>query len=100
MATFAVATVLAVRFPKLRWPVILWAITISVSRLFRASHFLTDVVAGAVLGVLIGAVSPIHGRTGRVLDLGVVDGDAAVGRCLALMTTIGIALLRVGLPPS
>ena len=56
MATFAVAAVLAVRFPKVRWLVILWAFAVSVSRLFRASHFLTDIVAGTVLGVLIGAV--------------------------------------------
>jgi undecaprenyl-diphosphatase len=56
MATFAVAIVLAVRFPKVRWLMILVALAVSVSRLFRGSHFLTDIVAGAVLGVLIGAV--------------------------------------------
>ncbi len=56
MATFAVATVVAVRFPKTRWLAILIALVVSVSRLFRASHFLTDIVAGAVLGVIIGAV--------------------------------------------
>lgn len=56
MATFAVATVLAVRFPKVRWLVIIVAVAVSISRLFRGSHFLTDVVAGAVLGVLIGTI--------------------------------------------
>ena len=56
MATFAVATVLAVRYPKVRWLMIGVALAVSASRLFRGSHFLTDIVAGAVLGVLIGAV--------------------------------------------
>jgi undecaprenyl-diphosphatase len=55
-ATFAVATVLAVRFPKIRWLMMLIALAVSLSRLFRASHFLTDIVAGAVLGVLVGAI--------------------------------------------
>src|SRR4029453_6022281 len=41
MATFAVATVLAVRFPRARWLMILTALAVSLSRLFRASHFLT-----------------------------------------------------------
>jgi undecaprenyl-diphosphatase len=54
--SFAIATVLAVRFPKLRWVVFGIALAISASRLFRGSHFLTDIVAGAVFGVLIGAV--------------------------------------------
>jgi undecaprenyl-diphosphatase len=55
-ATFAVATVLAVRFPKVRWLMILIAMAIAVSRVFRGAHFLTDIVAGAVLGVFIGAI--------------------------------------------
>jgi undecaprenyl-diphosphatase len=56
MATFAVATVLAVRFPKGRWLMMLIAMAVAASRVFRGSHFLTDIVAGAVLGVLIGAI--------------------------------------------
>ena len=90
MATFAVAAVLAVRFPKVRWLVILWALTVSVSRLFRASHFLTDVVAGAVLGVLIGAVvaHPWEDRFASFTSaLMTVTPPLAV--VLALMTTIG-----------
>jgi undecaprenyl-diphosphatase len=90
MATFAVATVLAVRFPKVRWLVILWALAVSVSRLFRASHFLTDIVAGAVLGVLIGAVvaHPWEDRFASFTSalMSVMPPLAVV---LALMTTIG-----------
>jgi len=90
MATFAVAAVLAIRFPKVRWLVILWALTVSVSRLFRASHFLTDIVAGAVLGVLIGAIvaHPWEDRfTSITSALMTVTPPLAV--VLALMTTIG-----------
>ena len=65
MAAFAVATVLALRFPKVRWLVILMALAVSVSRLFRASHFLTDIVAGAVLGVMIGAIAAHPGKDWR-----------------------------------
>ncbi|HKY71058.1 MAG TPA: phosphatase PAP2 family protein [Nitrospira sp.] len=56
MAAFAIAAVLAVRFPRLRWLIMIMALAVSASRLFRASHFLTDIVAGAVLGVLIGSI--------------------------------------------
>ena len=90
MATFAVAAVLAVRFPKVRWLVILGALIVSVSRLFRASHFLTDIVAGAVLGVLIGAIvaHPWEDRFASFTSaLMTVTPPLAV--VLALMTTIG-----------
>lgn len=90
MATFAVAVVLAVRFPKVRWLVILWALVVSVSRLFRASHFLTDIIAGAVLGVLIGAMvaHPWEDRRSAVTSaLMTLTPPLAV--LLAVMTTIG-----------
>jgi undecaprenyl-diphosphatase len=90
MATFAVATVLAVRFPKVRWPMILIALGVSLSRLFRASHFLTDIVAGAVLGVLVGAIvaHPWKDRHETLMSalIGVMPPLAGL---LAVMTTIG-----------
>lgn len=55
-ASFAVAAVLAVRFPKARWIIMGMAMAIAVSRIFRGSHFLTDSVGGAILGYLIGVV--------------------------------------------
>jgi len=90
MATFAVVAVLAVRFPKVRWLLILWALAVSVSRLFRASHFLTDIVAGAVLGVLIGGVVAhpwAERRAAFSSALMTVMPPLAI--VLALMTTIG-----------
>ena len=90
MATFAVATVLAVRFPKLRWLVLLIASAVSVSRLFRASHFLTDIAAGAVLGLLVGAIVAHPWKDRRVVFTGVMTAvGAPMAVLLAVMTTIG-----------
>ena len=55
-ASFAVAAVLARYFPTVSW---MWygaASFIGFSRFLRGSHFPTDVIAGAVLGYLIGYV--------------------------------------------
>lgn len=56
MASFAVAMVLVVRFPKARWVIIPVAVAIAASRILRGAHFLTDIAGGAVLGALIGTV--------------------------------------------
>jgi membrane-associated phospholipid phosphatase len=90
MATFAVATVLAVRFPKVRWLVILWALVVSVSRLVRASHFLTDVAAAAVLGVLIGAIVAHPWAERRsAFTSALMTLTPPLAALLAVMTTIG-----------
>ena len=90
MATFAVAVVLAVRFPKVRWLVILWALAVSVSRLFRASHFLTDIMAGAVLGVMIGAVVAHPWKDRRsALTSALMTLTPCLAVLLAVLTTTG-----------
>jgi undecaprenyl-diphosphatase len=90
MSSFAIATVVAARFPKIRWAVIIVAAAISVSRLFRASHYLTDIMGGAVLGVFIGSVA-VHPwkqwRSSLASALFAVTPPLAV--LLAVMTTIG-----------
>src|SRR3989454_9179721 len=53
---FGAATVLAWFFPAVRFPLYLVAGLVAVSRVLRGSHFPTDVLAGAVLGVVIGSV--------------------------------------------
>src|SRR3989441_12173249 len=53
---FGAATVLAWFFPAVRTPLYLVASLVAVSRVLRGSHFPTDVLAGAVLGVVIGSV--------------------------------------------
>ncbi len=55
-ASFAVAAVLARYFPRGAW---LWygvALFVAMSRVIRGSHFLTDALAGAILGFIVGYV--------------------------------------------
>lgn len=90
MATFAVAIVLAVRFPKYRWLIIPIAVGISISRLFRASHFLTDIVVGAVLGVLIGTVVAYPLKDWRSsLASALMTVTPPLAGLLAVISTIG-----------
>ena len=56
-ATFAVATVLAKRFPLLGPLCIAIALFVALSRVLRGSHFPTDVLGGAVIGILSGFIA-------------------------------------------
>ena len=56
-ASFAIATVLAKRFPMWGPLCLAIAVFVGISRLLRGSHFLTDVIGGAVLGILSGYVA-------------------------------------------
>ena len=51
--SFACATVLALAVPRLRWPLYALATLIAFSRVYVGVHFPFDVLAGAVLGVLL-----------------------------------------------
>lgn len=51
---FAVGTVVALAFPALAPLAFLLAVSVAASRVFLGLHFLTDVVVGATLGVVIG----------------------------------------------
>jgi len=55
-ASFAVATVLARHFPRFGWAGYLAAALIACSRVWRGSHFPTDILVGATVGVLSGAL--------------------------------------------
>jgi membrane-associated phospholipid phosphatase len=90
MAACAVATVLAVRFPRLRWLMGLIALAVSMSRLFRGSHFLTDIVAGAVFGVLIGAIVAHPWKDRRTaFTSALLTVTPPLAGLLAVMSTIG-----------
>lgn len=56
-ASFAVATVLARHFPRLRWVVFPTAALIACSRIWRGSHFPTDVMTGVMIGVCMGVLA-------------------------------------------
>lgn len=56
-ASIAVATVLAAKFPRARWPILVAAVAIAASRILRGSHFLTDVAGGAALGYVMGVIA-------------------------------------------
>ncbi len=54
-ASFAVAMVLSRLCPKAAWAAMGVGVAVALSRVLRGSHFPTDVAAGAVIGVLVGA---------------------------------------------
>lgn len=64
-ASFAVATVLARQFPFFGPLCIAIALFVALSRILRGSHFLTDVVGGAVLGILSGFIATASLRQWR-----------------------------------
>jgi membrane-associated phospholipid phosphatase len=48
---FAVATVFAAYYPRLRWPLYLLAGAIALGRVYLERHYVSDIVAGAALGM-------------------------------------------------
>ena len=54
--SFACAVVLASLAPRLRVPLFVLAALIAFSRLYNGDHFPLDVLAGALLGSLVGVV--------------------------------------------
>ena len=82
-AAIAVATVLAAKFPRARWPILAAAVVIAASRIFRGSHFLTDVAGGAALGCVMGAIAVHPWREWR----------AAAGLALCRMTPYFVVTL-------
>ncbi len=82
-ASFAVATVLAKRFPT--WGPLCMGLAafVALSRVLRGSHFPSDVVGGAVLGILSGSIAAAPLKEWRT---SVQQGcrDAAIGSSLVL----------------
>ena len=57
MTAFAIALVVSYFYPTLEWPLYFLAVSIAVSRVVLGMHFLSDVLAGAVLGSALGLAS-------------------------------------------
>jgi undecaprenyl-diphosphatase len=57
MTAFSIALVVSYFYPTLEWPLYFLAVSIAVSRIVMGMHFLSDVLAGAVLGSALGVAS-------------------------------------------
>ena len=57
MTAFSIALVVSYFYPSLQWPLYFLAISIGISRIVLGMHFLSDVLAGAVLGSGLGLAS-------------------------------------------
>jgi len=52
-SVFAVATVFAAFYPRLRWPLYTLAGAVAVGRVYLERHYISDIIAGAVIGIVI-----------------------------------------------
>lgn len=58
-SVFAVATVFGAFYPRLRWPLYAVAAAVAVGRVYLDRHYLSDILAGAAIGIAI-ALSLLH----------------------------------------
>ena len=65
MTAFAAAGAIAVLCPRMRWPALVIALLVAVSRPYLGVHFWADVVVGSLLGLAIGAAVALGARRVR-----------------------------------
>jgi undecaprenyl-diphosphatase len=61
-SVFAVAAVLGAFYPRLRWPLYAVAGAIALGRVYLSRHYLSDIVAGALIGLLVASLLLRHPR--------------------------------------
>lgn len=66
-SVFAVATVLGSFYPRLRWPLYVLAAAIALGRVYLARHYLSDILAGALVGLLIASLVLHHRNSATAL---------------------------------
>jgi membrane-associated phospholipid phosphatase len=52
-SVFAVATVFVAFYPRLRWPLYALAAAVAMGRVYLERHYVSDIIAGAVIGIVI-----------------------------------------------
>jgi undecaprenyl-diphosphatase len=57
LTAFAVVTPLIAHYPALTWHLLFCAVSIAASRIVLGMHFLSDVVAGAAIGIALGNIA-------------------------------------------
>jgi undecaprenyl-diphosphatase len=57
MTAFSITVTIGHFYPELRWVLIVLALSIAASRIILGMHYLTDVVAGAAIGIGLGMAS-------------------------------------------
>jgi len=55
-SVFAVATVFAAFYPRLRWPLYALAAAVAAGRVYLQRHYVSDVLAGAIIGIVIASL--------------------------------------------
>lgn len=64
---FCIATVMAMRYPNLKYPALAMAVIVSLSRVYLGLHYPSDVIAGGILGV---SIAYFVAASGNVLETG------------------------------
>ena len=85
---FSLATVYAVRYPGLRWPLTAVGVLVGLSRVYQGEHYPSDVLAGAALGVGAGLLTCAVWPDG--------PGSGSPGRQISLVPSGSGVVLRVG----